>query len=126
MVVVTRINIQCLALNKETIQRSTTETRNFCWETIKWTVPCVLTLSCSLYHVGAGSSKTTSASGSETSPRKSFRPNMSACHTLSHSVREDSEASVCAKLSVSSKTGFRVFFFTFVLRLPAFDLSGNR
>ncbi|CAB0044885.1 unnamed protein product, partial [Trichogramma brassicae] len=39
----------------------------------------------SLCHVGAGSSNTTSASGSVTSPRKSFRPNMSACHTLSHS-----------------------------------------
>lgn len=86
----------------------------------------VLTLSCNLYHMGAASSKTTSASGSVTSPRKSFRPNMSACHTLSHSVRADSEASGCTKLRVSSNTGFRVFFFTFVFRLPVLDLSGNK
>lgn len=86
----------------------------------------ILTLSCNLYHMGAGSSNTTSASGRVTSPKKSFRPNISACHTLSHSVRADSEANGCTKLRVSSNTGFRVFFLTFVFLLPALDLSGNK
>ena len=46
----------------------------------------VRTLSCRPYHLGVGSSKIWPCSGSMSSPRKSLRPNMSLCHTVTHSV----------------------------------------
>ena len=46
-----------------------------------------LTLSCRLYHLEDGSSKTWPVIGIITSPRKSFLPNISLCHTLIHIVR---------------------------------------
>lgn len=47
-----------------------------------------LTLSCRGYHCGRGSSKILFSSGIRTSPRKSLRPNMSECQTVSQSVRD--------------------------------------
>lgn len=38
------------------------------------------------YHLGVGSSKILFSKGIRTSPRKSLRPNMSECQTVSHNV----------------------------------------
>ena len=46
-----------------------------------------LTLSCSGYHLSPGVSKTSWPKGRVTSPRKSLRPKMSECQTLSHRSR---------------------------------------
>jgi hypothetical protein len=51
-----------------------------------------LTLSDRLYHLGDGSSRASPAMGSMTSPRKSFLPNMSLCHTLIHMVRRSTSS----------------------------------
>lgn len=85
-----------------------------------------LTLSCNKYHCGCGLSNTRPCRFTVTSPRKSFRPNMSECQTVSHSDRDSRLLSDMWKRSVSSNVGLRVCFFTLVLRLPVFDLSGSR
>lgn len=51
-----------------------------------WTSCRTLTRSWSGYHFGVGSSKILFSRGIRTSPRKSLRPNMSECQTVSHRV----------------------------------------
>lgn len=86
----------------------------------------ILTRSWSVYHCGCGLSKTMPCKLMVTSPRKSFRPNISECHTVNHNVRVSKLFNGIKYLSVSSNTGFSVCFRTFVLRLPFFDLSGSK
>ena len=108
-----------------------------------------LTRSWSWYQCGVGSSKILPAKGSSTSPKKSLRPNISLCHTVSHNVRfsrSDKDAVNCKKMNVSecqsskcqerdyvngtfrfsSNIGDSVCFLTFVLRLPLLERSGNK
>merc|ERR1712130_110094 len=79
-----------------------------------------------LNHLAEGSSKTCPAMGIITSPRKSFLPNMSLCHTDIHMVRLSTSFRGITNLSISSNIGLSVCFFTLVFLFPALLRSGNR
>lgn len=85
-----------------------------------------LTLSCRGYHLRPGVSNTSYPRGRVTSPRKSFLPNMSECHTESHRVRVVTSDTVIVYFNVSSKDGFNEFFFTLVFLFPFLLRSGRR